>query len=327
MPTYILRRLLHMIPTLFIISILVFVVIQLPPGDFFDSLQAELAESDSSADRAQLDMLRSQYHLDEPVYMQYLYWIGGCLKGDFGYSFEWREPVADLIGERIGLTLALSIGALIFVWCVSIPLGVFSAVHQNSVGDYAASVLAFIGICVPNFVLAIVAMYISVFWFGSTAGGLFSPEYQHAPWTLAKFWDLLNHMWMPVIVIGAAGTAGSMRVMRNSMLEVIREQYITTARAKGLPEWLVLYKYALRVAINPMISALGMQLPRLLSGSVIVAIVLGLPTTGPMFMRSLETQDMYLAGTFLMFMAGMLLLGNLLSDILLAFADPRIRLE
>lgn len=327
MLTFILRRLLHMIPTIIVISVLVFVVIQLPPGDFIDSLQAELAESDSQADREALASLRQQYHLDKPKVLQYLYWIGGFVKGDFGYSFEWRRPVGELIWDRLGMTILVSLGSMAFVWIVAIPLGIYSARHQHSVGDYAASVAAFTGISVPNFVLAMGALYVSVFWFGASAGGLFSPQYQFAPWSAGRVLDLLKHLWVPAVVVGAAGMAGAMRVMRNAMLNVIREPHITTARAKGLPERLVLYKYALRVAINPMITSLGMMLPQFISGSVIVAIVLALPTIGPMFLRSLETQDMYLAGTILMFMAILLLLGNLMSDILLALCDPRIRLE
>jgi peptide/nickel transport system permease protein len=316
-----------MIPTLIIISIMVFVIIQLPPGDFFDSLQAELAESDSQADQEAFKALRDRYHLNEPLWKQYLFWAGGCLKGDFGYSFEWRRPVSELIGERLGLTFLMALGAMVFMWVVALPIGIYSACHRGSAWDYALTFVAFIGLCIPSFVIALIAMYISVFWFGGSAGGLFSPEFKYAPWSIARFIDLLQHLWVPVVVIGAAGTAGLMRIMRSSMLNVLDEQYITTARAKGLAEKWVIYKYAVRVAINPMISIFGLQLPRLVSGSVIVAIVLGLPTTGPLFYRALETQDMYLAGTFLMLLSILLLLGNLLADILLAWADPKIRLE
>ena len=327
MLNFILRRLLHMIPTLIVISVVVFIVIQLPPGDFIDSLQAELAESDSDAAREELEALRSQYNLDKPKVVQYLYWVGGFVRGNFGYSFEWKRPVGELIWDRLSMTLLVSIGSVIFVWIVAIPLGIYSARHQHSFGDYAASATAFVGISVPNFVLAMFALYVSVFWFGASAGGLFSPEYRFADWNWAKLLDLLKHLWVPAIVVGAAGMASAMRIMRNSMLNVIGEPYITTARAKGLSERLVMYKYALRVAINPMITMLGMMLPRFISGSVIVAVVLALPTIGPMFLRALETQDMYLAGTILLLMAILLLLGNLVSDILLAVCDPRIRLE
>jgi peptide/nickel transport system permease protein len=221
----------------------------------------------------------------------------------------------------------MSFGAMLFMWCVAIPIGIYSARNRLSFADYALTFLAFIGLCVPGFLVALIAMHISVFWFGGSAGGLFSHEYQYAPWSLAKVWDLLAHLWVPVVVVGAAGTATMMRIMRTSMLDVLDEQYITTARAKGLAERWVIYKYAVRVAINPMISILGMQIPQLVSGSIIVAIVLGLPTTGPLFYRALETQDMYLAGTFLMLLAILLLLGNLLADILLALVDPRIRFD
>ncbi|HCL29071.1 MAG TPA: ABC transporter permease [Candidatus Latescibacteria bacterium] len=327
MLTYILRRLLRLIPTLFVISILSFVIIQLPPGDFFDSLQAQLAESESRADQQSFQALREQYHLDQPMWTQYLYWIGGCLQGDFGYSFEWRRPVSELIGERLGLTFILSLGSLLFMWAVAIPIGIYSARHRLSAGDYTLTFLAFIGLCVPNFIIALVAMFVSVFWFGGSAGGLFSPEFKYVGWSLAKAWDLLRHLWIPVVVIGAAGTATMMRLMRTSMLDVLDRPYITTARAKGMAERWVIYKYAVRVAINPMISIMGMQIPQLVSGSIIVSIVLGLPTTGPLFYRALETQDMYLAGTLLMLLAVLLLLGNLLADVLLALVDPRIRLE
>ncbi len=327
MLAYTIRRLLRMIPTLIVISILSFVIIQLPPGDFFDSLQAQLAESDSKADQEAFTALREQYHLDQPLWKQYLYWMDGCLQGDFGYSFEWRRPVSELIAERLGLTFIMSFGSLLFMWFLAIPIGIYSARNRLSPGDYLLTFLAFIGLCVPGFVIALIAMYVSVFWFGGSAGGLFSPEYLYAPWSLARIWDLLQHLWVPVLVIGAAGTATMMRLMRTSMLDVLGEPYITTARAKGLAERWVIYKYAVRVAINPMISILGMQIPQLVSGSIIVAIVLGLPTTGPLFYRALETQDMYLAGTFLMLLAVLLLLGNLLADILLAWADPRIRLD
>ncbi len=327
MLTFIVRRLLRMIPTLIAISIMVFVIIQLPPGDFFDSLQAQLAQSDSQADQEAFEALRRQYHLDKPMWQQYLYWISGCLRGDFGYSFEWRRPVSQLIAERLGLTFLMASGALLFMWLVALPIGIYSARNRYSIGDYFWTFMAFIGLCVPGFIIALIAMYISVFWFGGSAGGLFSPEFKYAPWDWAKVWDFLMHLWVPVVVIGASGTAGLMRIMRTSMLDVLDEQYITTARAKGLAERWVIYKYAVRVAINPMISILGLQLPQLVSGSIIVAIVLGLPTTGPLFYRALETQDMYLAGTCLLLLAILLLLGNLMADILLAWADPRIRLE
>ena len=327
MLTYIVRRLLRLIPTLVVISIMTFIIIQLPPGDFFDSLQAQLAESESRADQQAFDALRKQYHLDEPLWKQYLFWIGGCVQGDFGYSFEWRRPVADLIGERLGLTFVMSLGSLVFMWTVAIPIGIYSARNRLSWSDYSLTFVAFFGLCIPNFVIALIAMYASVFWFGGSAGGLFSQEYKYATWSLQKVWDLLRHLWVPVVVIGAAGTATMMRLMRTSMLDVLDRAYITTARAKGLAERWVIYKYAVRVAINPMISIMGMQIPQLVSGSIIVAIVLGLPTTGPLFYRALETQDMYLAGTFLMLLAILLLLGNLLADILLALVDPRIRLE
>ena len=245
MLTYVARRLLRMIPTLIAISIMVFVIIQLPPGDFFDSLQAQLAESDSQADQEAFEALRRQYHLDLPIWQQYLHWVGGCLQGDFGYSFEWRRPVSDLIVERLGLTFLMASGALVFMWFVALPIGIYSARNRYSFGDYFLTFLAFIGLCVPGFIIALFAMYISVFWFGGSAGGLFSPEFKYADWSLDRVWDLLTHLWVPVLVIGAAGTASLTRIMRTSMLDVLDEQYITTARAKGLSELWVIYKLSL----------------------------------------------------------------------------------
>ncbi|MCD6365296.1 MAG: ABC transporter permease [Planctomycetes bacterium] len=327
MGTYILRRLLHMIPTLVVISVLVFIVIQLPPGDFVTSQLAALAESDSQADMEVGAKIREQLGLDKPLWQQYFGWVGGFFVGDFGYSFEWRRPVIDLIGERLMLTFVLSFSTLLIIYLIAIPVGTYSACHQNSFGDYVFTSIGVLGLCIPNFILALVAMFVTVFLLGGSAGGMFSAEYRYAEWSVGKFIDLLKHLWVPVVVVGAAGTAGRIRVMRNSMLNVLREQYIMTARAKGLSENKVIYKYGLRIAINPLISGLGLQLPKLVSGSVIAAIVLGLPTTGPMFYKALMVQDMYLAGTFLMFLAVLLLLGNLMADILLAIADPRIRLE
>lgn len=329
MLTFILRRLLHMIPTMFVISIIVFVMIQLPPGDFVDSLRAQLVEGSGAtiADKDAFEQLRKQYHLDQPLYVQYLYWVKGFAKGDFGYSFEWRRPVTELIWERLGLTMVLAFSSMFFVYLFAIPVGIYSARRPNTIGDHLFTSLAVLGLCVPSFILALVAMYIVVFWFGGDAGGLFSAQYKYAPWSLGKVWDLAMHLPLPVLVVGAAGTAGLVRIMRNSMMNVLKEQFITTARAKGLSESKVIYKYGLRVAINPLISILGMQLPNLVSGSVIASIILSLPTTGPMFLKSLQSQDMYLAGTLLLFMSAMLLIGNLLADILLAMSDPRIRLE
>ena len=316
-----------MIPTLAVISVLVFVIIQLPPGDYVDAEMARLAESGTQADQEAYVALRSQLGLDKPAWQRYFKWIGGFITGDFGYSFEWRKPVSELIGNQIGMTVVLSLSATLFIYAVSIPIGVYSARRQHSLGDYGFTALSVLGLCVPNFILALVAMFVAVFYLGSSAGGLFSPEFRYADWSWNRFVDLLGHLWVPILVIGAAGTASLIRVMRNSMLNVLREQYITTARAKGLPEYKVIYKYGLRVAINPLISSLGLHLPNLISGSVIVGIVLGLPIIGPMFYQALMVQDMYLAGAFLMFLAILLLLGNLLADILLALADPRIRLE
>jgi peptide/nickel transport system permease protein len=329
MLTFILRRLAHMVPTMMVISIIVFVMIQLPPGDFVDSLRAQLVEGSgaTTADKDAFEQLRKQYHLDRPLYVQYLYWVKGFAWGDFGYSFEWRRPVTQLIWERVGLTMVLAFSSMFCVYLFAIPVGIYSARRPGTVGDHFFTSLAVLGLCVPSFILALCAMYIVVFWFGGDAGGLFSAQYKYAPWSMGKVWDMLRHLPLPVVVVGAAGTAGLVRIMRNSMMNVLKEQFITTARAKGLSEVKVIYKYGLRVAINPLISILGMQLPNLVSGSVIASIILSLPTTGPMFLKALQSQDMYLAGTLLLLMSAMLLIGNLLADVLLAMSDPRIRLE
>lgn len=327
MLAYIVRRLLQMIPTLFVVSIIVFVVIQLPEGDFFDSLQAQLTQTDSEANREALEQQRVKYHLNEPLWRQYLYWAGGMLKGDFGLSLEWQRPVGELIAEQIGLTVIVAFGTMLFTYIVAIPIGVYSARRQHTWGDRVFTAIGIFGLCVPNFILAIVGMYVVVFWFGGEAGGLFSRKYEFAPWGWGKVWDLIKHLPLPVFVVGMAGTASLIRIMRNSMLNCIKEQYITTARAKGLSEGKVIYKYGLRVAINPLISMLGLQLPTLISGGTIVAVVLSLPIIGPMFLRALQNQDMFLAGSFLMLLSVMLQIGNLLADIFLAVADPRIRLE
>ena len=327
MISFIIRRLLGMIPTLFMVSILTFVIIQLPPGDFMTSLQAQAASSGSGADQASMDTLRHIYGLDEPVTVQYFKWIGGFAHGDFGYSFEWKRPVSELIGDRLALTLLLSVISLAIMWMIAIPIGVYSATHQYSWGDNLLTFLSFLGLSVPDFMLGLVYLAVGIFVFGISVTGLYSQNMEGAPWSIAKFLDLLNHLLWPALILGVAGIAQLVRIMRGSLLEVLGQQYITTARAKGLKENVVINKYAVRVAINPLISVMGMQLPGLVNGATVLGIVLTLPTTGPMFMRALTSQDMYLAGSFLLFLALILMFGNLLADIALAWADPRIRLE
>jgi peptide/nickel transport system permease protein len=327
MLSFIIRRLLGMIPTLFMVSVLAFIIIQLPPGDFMTSLQATAAASGSGADQASMDTLRKLYGLDEPVTVQYLKWIGGFFHGDFGYSFEWKRPVAELIGDRLALTILLSLISLAIMWMVAIPIGIYSATHQYSAGDNILTFFSFLGLSLPDFMLGLIYLAVGIFGFGISVTGLFSSEMESAPWSLAKVLDLANHLVWPAVILAIAGIAQLVRIMRSSLLEVLGQQYVTTARAKGLKEKVVVNKYAVRVAINPLISVMGMQLPNLVNGATVLGIVLTLPTTGPLFMRALQSQDMYLAGSFLLFLALILMFGNLFADIALAWADPRIRLE
>jgi peptide/nickel transport system permease protein len=327
MLTYIARRLLGMIPTLFLVSVLTFVIIQLPAGDYATALAAQVAASGGTGDAAFVQTIRHQYGLDQPLYLRYVTWILGCLHGDFGYSFEWKLPVADLIGSRIAFTLLISVLALGFSWLVAIPIGIYSATHQYSSADVGLTTVGFLGLSIPDFMLALVYLFVATIYFGASASGLVSADLEQAPWTIAKFWDFLSHLFWAVVIVGVAGTAQLIRIMRGNLLETLGQQFVTTARAKGLTERTVVNRYAVRVAINPLISVMGMQLPNLISGATIVGVVLSLPTTGPLFLHALQNQDTYLAGTFLLMLALMLLVGNLLADILLAWADPRIRYD
>ncbi len=322
---YLLQRILLMVPTLLLISAITFVIIQLPPGDYLDTLVSELAAAGETADLQKVEFLRQQYGLDRPLWVQYGMWLGGLLRGDLGYSFEYDRPVSAIIGERLFLTFVVSFGAILFTWLVAFPIGVYSATHQYSWGDHGLTFLGFLGLATPNFLLALVLMFVAFSWFGVSVGGLFSPEFQTAPWSWAKVADLLQHLWIPVLVIGASGTAGMIRRLRANLLDELRKQYVVTARAKGLPPRRLLIKYPLRIALNPFISDIGNLLPQVVSGSVIVSIVMSLPTTGPMLLRALRTQDMYLAGSFLMLLAVLTVVGVFLSDVALAALDPRIR--
>lgn len=325
---FILRRLLYLIPTLIAISLVMFIIIQLPPGDYLTTLVAAMASQGESVDQAALVALKERYGLGQPVYVQYWKWISSIvLHGDFGRSFAYNLPVASLLWERLALTVVLSVCSLFFVWLVAFPVGVYSAVRQYSIGDYVATFLGFIGVAIPNFLLALVLMYIAFKYFNQSVGGLFSPEYQEAPWNWDKVLDLISHLWIPIIIVGTEGTAGLIRIMRANLLDELRKPYVVTARAKGLPEWKLLLKYPVRVALNPFISTVGWVLPGLVSGSAIVSIVLSLPTTGPILLRALLSQDMYLAGSFLLLLSVLTVVGTLLSDLLLAWLDPRIRYE
>jgi len=329
---YVIRRLTHMVPTLFLISMVSFAVIQAPPGDMLTSRLAELAEQGelgSESAVAQIEALRERYGLNDPIYVQYFRWIGKiALQGDFGESFTYEMDVIELLGERLGLTLTLTLSTLVFTWLIAIPIGIYSATRPYSLGDYGFTFLGFVGLATPNFLLALVIMFIQVTVFETASvGGLLSPEHIGAPWSFAKLLDLLAHIWVPVVVIGTSGTASVIRIMRGNLLDVLGQQHIQTGRAKGLREHRVILKYGVRIAINPLVSRLGLALPNLLSGAVVTGIVLGLPTAGPLFLTALTSQDMFLAGAFLLLSATFLLVGNLLADILLAWLDPRIRYE
>ncbi len=323
---YVIRRILIMIPTLIAISAITFVIIQLPPGDYLSTLIAELQSQGENVDPAKIEALRAQYGLDRPMIEQYLVWAWGLLNGDFGFSFEYQLPVADVVGDRLFLTLVLNFSTIIFIWLVSFPIGIYSATHQYSWGDYGLTFIGFIGLATPNFLLALVLLYLANVWFGTSIGGLMDPAYIDQPWSVDKMLSVLEHLWVPVVVIGTSGTAGMIRRLRANMLDELQKQYVVTARAKGLPPFKTLMKYPLRMALNPFIADIGNMLPQVVSGSAIVSMVLSLPTTGPMLIAALQSQDMYLAGSFLIFLALLTVVGMFLSDLALAWLDPRIRL-
>ena len=323
---YTLKRIVYMIPTLIAISFVSFFIIQLPPGDFLTTMVARMEEQGETFDRSQVAALEARYGLNQPFPVQYWKWISGIVfHGDFGQSFHFRQPVQNLIWDRLGLTFVLSLSTLLFIWAVALPIGVYSAVRKYSVGDYVATFLGFIGLATPNFLVALILMYISFKYFGQSVGGLFSPEYSNAPWSFAKVGDLLAHLWIPMIVLGTSGTAGLIRIMRANLLDELFKPYVVTARAKGMSELGLLVKYPVRLALNPFVSTIGYVLPGLVSGATIVSIVLSLPTTGPMLLQALMAQDMYLAGSFIMLLSALTVIGTLLSDLLLAWLDPRIR--
>ncbi|WP_253913260.1 ABC transporter permease [Pseudoruegeria sp. HB172150] len=324
---YILKRILWMVPFLFAVSIVAFLLIQAPPGDYLTTYIAKLGESNEVLDQASIENLRARFGLDRPLYVQYFKWVANLLQGDFGMSFEWRQPVSDLIWQRMGLTVMLSFSTLLFTWAVAFPIGVYSAVRKYSIGDYVATTLGFIGLATPNFLLALIMMYVGVVYFGSDVGGLFSNEYKNAPWSLAKFWDLLKHLWLPIVVLGTSATASLIRIMRANLLDELNKPYVDTARAKGLSEFWLIMKYPVRVALNPFVSTIGWVLPNLVSGAVVTAIVLSLPTAGPLMLQALLAQDMYLAGAFVLLLSSLTVVGMLLSDILLVLLDPRVKYE
>ncbi|MBN2005154.1 MAG: ABC transporter permease [Anaerolineae bacterium] len=328
MVRYVLKRVIMMIPTILIISVISFIIIQLPPGDYLTSYAAGLRQTGDNVDEAEIAALRERYGLGQPVYVQYWKWISGIiLRGDWGQSMEWNKPVKDLIWERMALTVFLSLISVLVSWFVAIPVGVFSAVKQYSIPDYIFSALSFIGAGLPGFMIALIVMWIAMRQFGMNIGGLFSQEYMLEPWSLDKFIDLLKHLWIPVVVISLGSTAGSIRTTRANVLDELNKPYVETARAKGLKEGKLIWKYPVRVSMNPFFSTVGWTLANLISGQTLVAVVLSLQTTGPMMLRALTSQDMYLAGSFLLLLSTLTVIGTLISDILLAWFDPRIRME
>lgn len=327
MLNYIVHRLLIMIPTLVAISIVIFTIINLPPGNYFTTYVAELQGSGEKADLAKIEFLEKEYGFDRPLWEQYLFWVGGLLHGDFGYSFSYDLPVSQVVGDRLLLTAIVSITTIIFTYLVAFPIGIYSATHQYSISDHLLTFIGFLGLATPSFLLALVLLYFSNVYFGISIGGLMDPHYLNQPWSWGKVLSLMAHIWIPVIVIGLSGTAAMIRRLRANLLDELQKQYVVTARAKGLPPLRALFKYPLRMALNPFIADIGSLLPQVISGAAIVSVVMSLPTTGPMLLSALRSQDMYLAGSFLMFMAFLTVIGVFVSDLALALLDPRIRLQ
>jgi peptide/nickel transport system permease protein len=324
---YLVHRILIMIPTLIAISILIFIIIHLPPGDYFSTYIAELQSQGEGANLAKIAFLKAQYGFDRPLWQQYIYWAVGLLHGDMGYSFLYDLPVNKIVGDRLLLTFLVSFATILFTYIVAFPIGVYSATHQYSMSDYFLTLLGFLGLATPSFLLALVLVYLAHVYLGISVGGLMDPVYMDKPWSWPKALSVFAHIWIPVIVIGTAGTASMIRRLRANLLDELQKQYVVTARAKGLHPLKVLLKYPLRLALNPFISDIGSLLPHVISGAAVVSVVMSLPTTGPMLLEALRSQDMYLAGSFLMFMAFLTVIGVFLSDLALAVLDPRIRLQ
>jgi len=324
---FIMRRLILAAITCVMISILTFVIIRLPPGDFVDAYIANLAASGSTVTAEQAQALRHEYGLDRSVFVQYGLWISRVIKGDFGISMMWSRPVTEVIGDRLWLTMVVSFAALFLTWIIALPIGIYSAVRQYSIGDYVATTVGFIGLAIPNFLLALILMYAGFRYFGLAIGGLFSAEYAEAPWSWAKLWDLMKHVPLPASILALAGTAQLIRIMRANLLDELRKPYVVTARAKGISERRLLLKYPVRAALNPFASAIAYLFPYLVSGSIIVSLVLGLPTVGPLLLQALVAQDMFLAGSIVLLLGIMTVVGTLVSDLLLMWIEPRIRLQ
>ncbi len=325
MVTYILQRIGLALVTIWAISVVSFVIIQLPPGDFVDTYITNLAASGSAVRAEEAQALREQYGLDKPIWVQYWKWIERVVIGDFGMSMEWGRPVIEVIGDRLWLTIVISVAAIFVTWGIALPIGIYSAVRQYSFADYIFTLVGFIGLAVPNFLLALIIMYFGFKLFDLNIGGLFSAEYQLAPWTWGKVWDLMKHLPLPAVILALAGTAQLIRIMRANLLDELRRPYVATARARGLPEWRVIMKYPVRAALNPFASTIGYLLPFVVSGSIVVSLVLSLPTVGPLLLRSLIAQDMFLAGTIVLLLGVLTVIGTFISDLILMWIDPRIR--
>lgn len=324
----VLRRFAASLVTLALVSVVAFIVIALPPGDYADAYAASRIAGGEVVTEADLVVIRHRLGLDKPLYVQYQKWIGGIiLEGDFGYSYQYRRPVKEVIGERLPMTIFLAATTMFFIYATAIPLGIYSALHQYSIADYTMGILGYIGLATPNFLLALILMYFGQVWFGTSAGGIFSYEYQDAPWSIEKFLDLLAHLWVPVVVLGTAGMAFQLRTMRATLLDELNEMYVISARATGLSEMKMILTYPVRMALNPIVSTLGWELTRVISGAPIIGVVLALPDTGSLFLNALLNQDMLLAGAIILIFSVLVMIGTLISDILLLILDPRIRLQ
>ena len=326
MPQYLVKRFLYMILLLWLLTLVSFIIIQLPPGDIVSSIARRMAETGEAADQAMMDAMREQWGLDKPIHVQYLRWFRNLLRGNMGFSFLLNRAVAEVVGERIALTALISGTTLIFTFVMAIPIGIYSATHQYQAGDYVFSFVGFIGLATPNFLLALILM-MGLLALGMSPGGLFSPEYLKQPWSLGKVVDLIAHLPLPIVVVGTAGTAGVIRIMRATLLDELEKQYVITARSKGVAETRLLFRYPVRVALNPIISTVGWLLPVIVSGEIITALVIGIPTVGPLLFRALQFQDMFLASSLLLMINMLTVIGTLLSDLLLVASDPRIRFE
>jgi peptide/nickel transport system permease protein len=324
---FIARRVFLMVPMLLAISIVAYIVMELPPGDYLTSYIAQLKMTGQIVRQEEADALAHQYGLDQPLYLRYVKWLWRMLHGDFGVSLQWQRPVAELIAARLGLTAAVTFATMIIEWLVAIPIGIYSATHKYSPGDYFATFLGFVGLGVPDFLIALVAIWVAYTYFGANLTGLNSQDYQGAAMSLGKLVDALKHLIVPILVLGLGGTAGLIRIMRANLLDELRRPYVVTARAKGLKEGKLLWKYPVRLALNPFVSTIGWSLPALVSGATIVSVVLNIPMNGPLLLEALMNQDMYLAGAFIMMLSVLTIVGTLISDILLAWLDPRIRYE